>query len=163
MYTGTKKRDRSMKSWRLKIVALTWLQGGHQTAPQYKNTGLSCFFATAKAASTSPLYQPMPESSSAGFEIALLVNDAGAALAAVAACEGMRIAPAEKARATMKLRNRVFMSGPNKLGWSRASTNQYARWWRSPRHRPHIMRSPSPATPDERWSLCRSPMLFNRL
>ena len=29
-----------MKSWRLKIVAITWLHGGHQIAPQYRNTGL---------------------------------------------------------------------------------------------------------------------------
>src|SRR5271167_767132 len=60
MYTGTKWRERSMKSWRLNRVALTWLQGGHQTAPQYRNSGLLSALAARKAASTSPLRQAMP-------------------------------------------------------------------------------------------------------
>ena len=51
-----------MKSWRLKIVALTWLHGGHQIAPQYRNTGLFSARAAAKAASTSPFRQAMPAS-----------------------------------------------------------------------------------------------------
>ena len=33
-YTGTKPRERSMKSCRLNSVAFTWLQGGHHFAPQ---------------------------------------------------------------------------------------------------------------------------------
>ena len=52
-----------MKSWRLKIVALTWLHGGHQVAPQYRNTGFPSAFAATKAASTSPLRHAMPASS----------------------------------------------------------------------------------------------------
>src|SRR5438552_17043264 len=60
MYTGTKKRERSMKSWRLKSVALTWLHGGHHTAPQYRNSGLWSALAATNAASTSPLRQAMP-------------------------------------------------------------------------------------------------------
>src|SRR5271155_108173 len=49
-----------MKSWRLNRGALTWLQGGHQTAPQYRNSGLLSALAARKAASTSPLRQAMP-------------------------------------------------------------------------------------------------------
>ena len=41
-----------MKSARLNTVALTWLQGGHQAAPQYRNTGFFSARALAKAAST---------------------------------------------------------------------------------------------------------------
>src|SRR4051812_11551757 len=48
-----KARDRSTKSAREKSVALTWLQGGHHTAPQYRNTGLPDCLASAKALSTS--------------------------------------------------------------------------------------------------------------
>src|SRR5690242_11302780 len=59
MYTGMKWVERSMKSWRLKSVAFTWLQGGHHTAPQYRKSGLRSAFAWAKAASTS-LTQAMP-------------------------------------------------------------------------------------------------------
>ncbi len=54
-----------MKSWRLNSVALTWLQGGHQTAPQYRNSGLLSDLAAAKAASTSPLRQAMPSACAA--------------------------------------------------------------------------------------------------
>jgi hypothetical protein len=57
--------ERSMKSWRLKIVALTWLQGGHHVAPQYRNTGLPAALASANAASTSSLRQAIPDSSGA--------------------------------------------------------------------------------------------------
>jgi hypothetical protein len=64
MYTGTKARERSMKSMRLNSVALTWLHGGHHLAPQYTNTGLPCALACAKAASTSAslaaCFQAMP-------------------------------------------------------------------------------------------------------
>jgi hypothetical protein len=55
-----------MKSWRLKIVDITWLQGGHHFAPQYRNTGLPSAFAAANAASTSPFRQAMPAVSCAG-------------------------------------------------------------------------------------------------
>src|SRR5450432_2452299 len=85
MYTGMKKRDRSMKSWRLKIVALTWLHGGHHTAPQYRNTGLFSFFAAANAASTSPLYQAMPASLDADPDAAALAAEVEGVAAAVAA------------------------------------------------------------------------------
>src|ERR1035437_4397622 len=40
-----------MKSCRLNTVALIWLHGGHQTAPQYRNTGLFCALAWAKTGS----------------------------------------------------------------------------------------------------------------
>ena len=43
-----------MKSCRLNSVAFKWLQGGHQAAPQYTNTGLFWARADANAASTSP-------------------------------------------------------------------------------------------------------------
>src|SRR5208282_148655 len=49
-----------MKSCRLNSVALTWLQGGHHTAPQYRNSGLLSVLAATKAASTSPLRQAIP-------------------------------------------------------------------------------------------------------
>src|SRR5271167_1540725 len=65
MYTGTKWRERSMKSWRLNRVALTWLQGGHQTAPQYRNSGLLSALAATNAASTSSLRQAMPSACAA--------------------------------------------------------------------------------------------------
>src|SRR6266540_2555719 len=65
MYTGTKKRERSMKSWRLKSVALTWLHGGHHTAPQYRNSGLLSALAPTNAASTSPLRHAMPSACAA--------------------------------------------------------------------------------------------------
>src|SRR5258706_12281269 len=48
-----KARERSTKSGRENKVALTWLHGGHHTAPQYKYTGLPVCFASAKARSTS--------------------------------------------------------------------------------------------------------------
>src|SRR5258705_10428253 len=46
--------ERSMKSSRLNSVALTWLQGGHHEAPQYRNSGLCSERARANAESTSP-------------------------------------------------------------------------------------------------------------
>src|SRR4030095_17271120 len=48
-----------MKSRRVKIVALTSLQGGHQTAPQYRKSGLFSLLARANAASTSPVSHAM--------------------------------------------------------------------------------------------------------
>src|SRR4030095_2855005 len=48
-----------MKSRRVKIVALTSLQGGHQTAPQQRKSGLFSLFARANAASTSPVSHAM--------------------------------------------------------------------------------------------------------
>ena len=68
-----------MKSWRLKIVALTWLQGGHQIAPQYRNTGLFSARAAAKAASTSPFRQAMPASACAAATGAGCAASAGGA------------------------------------------------------------------------------------
>src|SRR5271154_1467794 len=65
MYTGTKWRERSIKSCRLNMVAFTWLQGGHQTAPQYRNRGLLSALAATKAASTSSLRQAMPSACAA--------------------------------------------------------------------------------------------------
>src|SRR6185369_663147 len=42
-----------MKSARGKMVAFTWLHGGHHTAPQYRNSGLPLALACSKAPSTS--------------------------------------------------------------------------------------------------------------
>src|SRR5512138_2030096 len=42
-----------MNSGRVKIVLLTWLQGGHQTAVQNRNTGWLRDLASSKARSTS--------------------------------------------------------------------------------------------------------------
>ena len=42
-----------MKSVRLNSVALSWLQGGHHLAPQYKSTGFFSALASAKMASIS--------------------------------------------------------------------------------------------------------------
>jgi hypothetical protein len=42
-----------MKSGRVKMVLLTWLHGGHQTAVQNRNTGRLRAFASSKARSTS--------------------------------------------------------------------------------------------------------------
>src|SRR5512137_1091048 len=42
-----------MNSGRVKIVLLTWLHGGHQTAVQNRNTGWLRDFASSKARSTS--------------------------------------------------------------------------------------------------------------
>src|SRR3569832_592379 len=47
-----------MKSARWNSVAFTWLHGGHQTAPQYRNTGLPAARAPAKARSTSASEPP---------------------------------------------------------------------------------------------------------
>src|SRR5262245_35731847 len=78
-----------MKSWRLKIVAITWLQGGHHFAPQYRNTGLPSAFAAANAPSTSPLRQATPALSCA-CEAGVV---AGAAVAGgVPAAEGLGVA-----------------------------------------------------------------------
>src|SRR5438105_10624094 len=73
------RRERSMKSWRLKIVALTWLQGGHHTAPQYRNSGFPSARALLKAASTSPFCHAMPDSSRATVAVTALVEAVGAA------------------------------------------------------------------------------------
>src|SRR6266571_3441424 len=72
-----------MKSWRLKSVALTWLQGGHHTAPQYRNSGLWSVLAATNAASTSSLRQAMPSSwtDAGAFEAATLVSPAAGAAA----------------------------------------------------------------------------------
>ncbi len=51
-----------MKSRRLNTVALTWLHGGHQVAPQYRNSGLRAARASANAASTSPVRHAIPSS-----------------------------------------------------------------------------------------------------
>ncbi|KAG1250273.1 hypothetical protein G6F68_012887 [Rhizopus microsporus] len=42
-----------MKAGSLNRPALSWLQGGHQTAPQYRSTGLPLSAASANASSTS--------------------------------------------------------------------------------------------------------------
>src|SRR5436190_24323018 len=82
MYTGTKKRERSMKSWRLNSVALTWLQGGHHTAPQYRNSGLLSDFAARNAPSTSSLRQAMPSACPADSAAETLGPGAAGAAAA---------------------------------------------------------------------------------
>ncbi|KAG1428930.1 hypothetical protein G6F57_023169 [Rhizopus arrhizus] len=48
-----------MKAGSLNRPALSWLQGGHQTAPQYRRTGLPLSAASANASSTSPWRQAM--------------------------------------------------------------------------------------------------------
>src|SRR5215470_16835415 len=78
-----KKRARSTKSWRLKIAAFTWLHGGHQMAPQYRNTGRRCTRASAKAASTSPLRHAIAPSLCVGW--ATPVTAEAAVLAACSA------------------------------------------------------------------------------
>ena len=45
--------------------ALSWLHGGHQTAPQYSSTGLPLSAASAKASSTSPWRQAMADAARA--------------------------------------------------------------------------------------------------
>src|SRR5215468_9675440 len=86
MYTGTKARERSMKSTRLKSVAFTWLHGGHHLAPQYTKTGLPCCLASANAASTSAslaaCFQAMPSWWSAAAGVAAGAGAAGAAVVA---------------------------------------------------------------------------------
>src|SRR5580704_811060 len=51
----------SMKSGRENTVAFSSWQGGHHFAPQYRNTGLFWARAVAKADSTLPLYQDIPD------------------------------------------------------------------------------------------------------
>ena len=79
---GNEEARRSTKSWRLKMVAFTWLHGGHQTAPQYRNRGFPWTFAAAKAASTSPDCQAIPCSAFA------FVESAASFFAAVASAVG---------------------------------------------------------------------------
>src|SRR6187397_1771473 len=80
-----------MKSCRLKSVALTWLHGGHQSAPQYRKTGFDCARASPNAASTSAsvdaLRQAMPAASATACGAAARFA-AGVAAAVDAAAEG---------------------------------------------------------------------------
>jgi hypothetical protein len=62
------------KSCRLKKVALSWLHGGHQVAPQYSKTGFFCSRAWAKARS-------MSASAAAGTHATLVEGRPGAAKA----------------------------------------------------------------------------------
>src|SRR5271163_4196682 len=48
-----------MKSGRVNTVAFNCWHGGHQLAPQYRNTGRFCALAEAKACSTLPENQAM--------------------------------------------------------------------------------------------------------
>ena len=69
-----KDLDKAAKSWRLKSVALSWLHGGHQLAPQYSSTGLFRALASAKARS-------MSASAAAGCQATLVEGRDGAAFA----------------------------------------------------------------------------------
>ena len=94
-----------MKSCRLNSVAFKWLQGGHQAAPQYTNTGLFWARADANAASTSPSLearcQAMPAvacavdgaDAEAAAEFAVAVAVAEAAAAADAAADALKATP----------------------------------------------------------------------
>src|SRR4029450_7921609 len=104
MYTGTKKRERSMKSWRLNSVAFTWLHGGHHTAPQYRKRGLLSDFAARNAASTSPLRHPTPSACPADSAGGAL--DAGNAGTAAAFGFGGSVGCGQAASAIVKARTR---------------------------------------------------------
>ena len=91
-----------MKSCRLNSVAFKWLQGGHQAAPQYTNTGLFWARADANAASTSPSLEARCQAMPA---VACAVDAADAEAAAeiavaVAVAEAAADAAADALKAT---------------------------------------------------------------
>src|SRR6266700_4316727 len=106
-----------MKSWRLKSVALTWLQGGHHTAPQYRNSGLWSVLAATNAASTSSLRQAMPSSwtDAGAFEAATLVSPAAGAAAegALGGSGDGEHAPSANVRVGTSRNKRGFMAMGN--------------------------------------------------
>src|SRR5438128_5523166 len=113
-----------MKSWRLKIVALTWLHGGHQTAPQYRNTGLLSALAWMNAASTSPLRQAIPASCAASDFSATRCVAAGEAASLVLGLGGVVgsgvLVHAQRASAKAIGSNLIFMASgepARKNGW----------------------------------------------
>jgi len=100
----------AMKAGSLNRPALSWLHGGHQTAPQYSSTGLPLSAASAKASSTSPWRQAMADAGAgASAELAVETGAGVQALSAEASSNtesATRIGSISKGRVTGHCRNR---------------------------------------------------------